>query len=278
MSVTFSTCWYALKSKFDHKTYSRWIDNMLSNVNHYNLVVYTDTNGLAALSNYMDNPRIHIVWKPETEFYNYKYKSHWTTNHAKNSALNTRVDWNVNMLWSEKVHFVYETMQNEYFCSDYYGWVDIGYFRGTDRDLSKTELKEWCCPAVIEKLSPTKIYYALVNNDKDNLKKLSKQVRKKDADGLPTVPIPDNVNTIAGGFFITHKQNIEWWRSTYDEKLALYFQNNRLVKDDQTIVVDCVLTHPTRFNLCKEENPLYNNWFLFQRFLNATTTTANSII
>lgn len=244
------------------------MDNMLSNVNHYYLVVYTDSNGLSALAKYMENPRIHIVWKPETDFYNYKYKTQWESNHAKNGALNPYVDWRVNMLWNEKVHFVYETIQNEYFETDYYGWCDIGYFRCAERDLSKAALKEWCCQAVIEKLSPTKIYYALVNNDKDNLKQLSKLVKHKDAAGLPSSPIPDNINTIAGGFFITHKENMEWWRNTYDEKLSLYFQNSRVVKDDQIIVVDCVLTYPARFNLCKEENPRFNNWFLFQRFLN----------
>jgi len=40
--ITFSTCWYLFKAKFDVSTYLHWIDNMLSNVNTYNLVVYCD--------------------------------------------------------------------------------------------------------------------------------------------------------------------------------------------------------------------------------------------
>ena len=39
MSITFSTSWYNFKSKFDNEIYLSWMDNMLSNVNNYNLVI-----------------------------------------------------------------------------------------------------------------------------------------------------------------------------------------------------------------------------------------------
>ena len=43
-----------------------------------------------------------------------------------------KTDWKLNMLWSEKIAFVKKCYDNKYFPeTDWYGWVDIGYFRGT---------------------------------------------------------------------------------------------------------------------------------------------------
>jgi glycosyltransferase involved in cell wall biosynthesis len=49
--------------------------------------------------------------------------------------------------------------------------------------------------------------------------------------------------------------------------LELYFNHNYLVKDDQIIVADCIFSRIEGFNLILENNPKYDNWFLFQRFL-----------
>ena len=40
--LTLSTCWYNLKSKFTSKVYINWIKNLLSIVNNFKLVIYTD--------------------------------------------------------------------------------------------------------------------------------------------------------------------------------------------------------------------------------------------
>ena len=38
-------------------------------------------------------------------FYNYKYKNNWIANQDK-SILKDKIDWKLNMLWSEKIHLV----------------------------------------------------------------------------------------------------------------------------------------------------------------------------
>ena len=127
MKITFSTCFYIFKSKFDKSVYLEWIDNMLSNVNNYYLVVYTDENTLPYLSKYTTiNEKIKFVIKPIESFYNYKYKKQWMKNHEKNHLLNQMTEWKVNMLWSEKISFVEETVSNKYFDTEMYGWCDIG--------------------------------------------------------------------------------------------------------------------------------------------------------
>lgn len=266
-TVTFSTCWYEFKAKFDKSIYYRWIDNMLANVRNYNLVIYSDEKSSVCLQPYLTNPRIKLVLKPFEQFFNYRYAKLWEKNHEKNYELNQKVDWRVNMLWAEKVHFVFETMVGEYFESEYYGWCDIGYFRGRQNDLPTNLIRTWPNPEKIAHLHPSKIYYACINNDSPYINKLFERVVQKNDLGLPSIPLPPNQQSIAGGFFITHGDNVEWWRRTFDEKLSLYFTHDYLVKDDQMVIADCIFSNMRAFSLCREDNSLFDNWFLFQRFL-----------
>ena len=267
MSITFSTAWYVFKAKFDPSVYRRWIDNMLSNVNNYFLVVYTDSDGLPYVENYSTNPRIKIVLMEYTEFYTHRYRDYWISNHKKNALLRDKVDWKLNMLWSEKIHFVYRTMAQNYFDTEFFGWCDIGYFRERHTDLSRDELRNWPNPDKILALDKSKILYACVNNDMEYISNLMKWISYKNGAGLPKNPIPENQISIAGGFFIAHASKLEWWRNKFDKQLALYFENDYLVKDDQIVIADCVFSDLQNFEIAIENKPEYDNWFLFQRHL-----------
>ncbi|MFZ9296538.1 MAG: hypothetical protein ACO259_10070 [Bacteroidia bacterium] len=271
-NITFSTCWYQFKAKFDFSVYAEWIRNMLSNVRAYNLVIYTDEAGLTAFdfnAYAAVNPRIRVVIKPFESFRNYALKDLWIANHDKNVLLNKLVDWRVNALWSEKVHFVNETVTQKYFDTDFYGWCDIGYFRGRTsgsmRDLPMTQLRTWPNPAKIAVLNPDKIYYGCVNNDWNQIDYCIRTIN----DPTQTQGVDPRLNFIAGGFFILHKTKAEWWLITYDAKLHRYLSQGRTVKDDQQIIVDCVFSKDTQsnFHICREEGSKYDNWFMFQRTL-----------
>ena len=266
MKITFSTCFYIFKSKFDFSVYSYWIDNMLSNVNNYYLVLYTDMNTLKYFSKYTENKNIKIVVKPVESFYNYKYQHEWIKNHCLNTLLNGMIEWKVNMLWSEKISFVEETVKNKYFDTEMYGWCDVGYFRNRSCDTHTNSLQFWPSNDKIETLDKSKIYYALVNNDVSFIQHLKDLVNDKNEKGLLKQQLPCGQKSIAGGFFILHKEKIEWWKNTYDAKLKLYFDNNRIVKDDQIILADCIFSQEENFCLISETSE-YDNWFLFQRYL-----------
>jgi hypothetical protein len=242
--------------------------NFLSIVNKFNLVIYTDENS----SKYIpyktkDNPNIKIVIKPIEKFYNYKYKDYWIHNHSNNFLLQNRVDWQVNMLWSEKIHFVYETMTAKYFDTEFYGWCDIGYFRNRPEDLHTSFLSTWPSKHKIMLLNREKIMYACINNDIHYMQYLNKIINTKNSNGLPLKPIPPHYNSVAGGFFIIYKDKISWWTKTFDAKLELYFKNNYIVKDDQIILIDCIMTHQKNFSLFRENDLQFDNWFMFQRIL-----------
>jgi hypothetical protein len=266
MAITFSSCFYIIKSKFDFTTYIEWMNNFISIVNQFNLVIYTDENSISYI-NTNDNPRIKVIIKPIGEFYNFKYKNYWIENHKKNFLLNDKSCWELNMLWSEKIWFVKETIERKYFDTDFYGWCDIGYFRNRPEDINTYQLTNWCNNKEILENNINKICYACINNDNGYMNYLFQIVNNKNELGLPKQEIPPYQNSIAGGFFFLHKERIEWWSSIFDSKLELYFKNKYLVKDDQIILVDCILSNLDSFTLFRENKPNLDNWFMFQRIL-----------
>jgi len=266
MSITFSSCFYIIKSKFEPIKYIEWMNNFLSILNNFNLVIYTDEKSFAYIPDIArDNPKIKIIIKPLEQFYNYKYKEYWIENHKKNFLLNDKSSWELNMLWSEKIWFVKETIERKYFDTEFYGWCDIGYFRNGIGDTHTSLLSTWPSQDKILSLPRNKIVYACINNDIRYMNYMQKLVNKKTAIGLPVQPIPPIQQSIAGGFFILYKDMIELWSSLYEQKLFLYFSNNYLVKDDQIILADCILSNPEYFTLFRENNQLFDNWFMFQR-------------
>lgn len=264
MSITLSTCWYNFKAKFTSSVYENWMHNMLSNVNNYNLVVYTDWDGYKMIQKYLHS-KIKVVVKPYESFHTFPYEQTWIQNQSRNILLKDRVDWRVNMLWSEKIAFVKETIEKKYFETEYYGWCDIGYFRGRQNDVRTDLLVNWPSPDKVSALNKDKIHYAMVNNNAQQIDHLVRLINRKNNDGLPMEEIPMNQVSVAGGFFILHKDRIDWWHTTYYTKLKLYFEQNRLVKDDQIIIIDCILSDINKFCLWRETDPRYDNWFLFQR-------------
>jgi hypothetical protein len=260
--ITFVTCFYKVKSKFNVDVYKKWIHNFLSIVNDFNLVIYTNLESYPIFEEYEDiikkNERIRFVYKEFSEFHNFKYKDNWIHN-QKNNNLLSYVDWKLLMLWSEKIFFVDDAKNNNYFPSDFYVWCDIGYFRNRINDTPIYHLKEFPKKDKINLLDTNKIYYGCVI-DNFYLSRLIDHIKLGRK-------IPDNQISIAGGFFIIHRDKLDWWKETFDQKVKLYFQNQLLIKDDQIIIVHCIAEHIDHFELIKEKDK-YDNWFMFQRWLN----------
>ena len=79
--------------------------------------------------------------------------------------------------------------------------------------------------------------------------------------------IPPRQNSIAGGFFVLHKKNIDWWYNTYYTRLDEYFKENKLVKDDQMIIIDCIAKNESFFKLITHRIKDLDPWFGFQTYL-----------
>ena len=270
-----STCFYLVKNKYNLESYIEWMKNLLLNVIKFKLVVYKNKESCIYIKDFCkDNNNITIVIKEFEEFYNYKYMDKWISNQNKNINLKT-IDWKLNMIWCEKIHFVYHTIEimknfqsKDWQSNDcWYGWCDIGYFRGRNCDINNNMIAKWPNYNILDKLDKTKIYYNKVNDLKHNFKELVESCLYKNEVGLPKIPIKPDQVSIAGGFFLCRINTLLWWRNTFDNKLKLYFDYNYLIKDDQMLILNCYAENEDKFILLSEERSHYDNWFTFQRFL-----------
>jgi len=269
-TITFVTCWYTLKSKFPPQKYIAWIKNLLSIVNHFHLVIYTDRISMKILLPLIDNRnnRIKIIIRPIQNFNTYKYKDQWIQNHAaSHMALHKVIDWQLNMLWNEKIFFVKDAIENNYFTTDLYGWCDIGYFRNGPDDLHTHFLQTW--PRLVnESFTKEVIHYGRVQTNELMYKQLYSEIQGhyKTGSNLPPTNKYDEI-CFSGGFFILPKTMCNVYAKLYDDKLAYYFANHYFIKDDQLIVMDLIFTHPELFYIHQEKHTIFNNWFMFQRLL-----------
>jgi len=115
-------------------------------------------------------------------------------------------------------------------------------------------------------LNQDKIYYGRVLNNIKAINNYINIILDKSSSGLPRNEIPHNQVSIAGGFFLINRMNIEWYHKLTDDKIQLYFDNERLIKDDQIVVLNNIVENMSKFSLVTE-NTGYDNWFLFQRYL-----------
>lgn len=271
--VTFSTCWYILKSKFSANIYCKWISNLLSIVKNFSLVIYTNKESYEYLLPLIDssNTNIKVIFKPIEEFYTYKYKEQWIKNHEKsNMELHKHTEWKLNMLWNEKIFFVNETIKNRYFNSVYYGWCDIGYFRNRPNDLHTKYLQQWpnLRKLLSEPFTSSFIHYGCVQNNTTLLHDLKNDIQNHYNNNLPSQPTNKlSEISFAGGFFISKPELIVSYATIYNEKLLYYFTNRYIIKDDQTIVTDIIFTNPELFYIHNEYDKRFDNWFMFQRLL-----------
>jgi hypothetical protein len=264
------TAYYQVKSKFDNNIYIEWIKNFLSIINkNFKLFIFTNketfNNSLINILKDYNGKDIKIIFKEFEDFYTFKFRDLWIENQKKNIYL-SHIDWKLQMLYSEKISFV-----NQVYCNEksdeleWLGWCDIGYFRNrVNLDTKIEDLKNW---GNINKLNNSFIYYGLVNpNNFNNYKKLFVDQNMLPKTGLLKKVIPHNQVSIAGGFFLIYKTNIQWWYNEYFSRLESYLINNYLVKDDQIIILDCIIRNLDKFSLVFENTKL-DNWFVFQRYL-----------
>ena len=263
--ITFVSCYYKIKSKFDSYKYKRWIGNFLSIVNNFNLVIYTNKESLDIFNDFNEiiskNNKIKIVIREFEEFVLYKYSDKWITNQIYNRSL-SGLDWKLIMLWCEKIYMVEDAKLNNYYNTSWYSWCDIGYFRNEYRDTNTCNLYNFPNIRKIESLDISKIYYARVENS-NIVEFLIDNINNND-----NYIIPENQVSIAGGFFIIQHTMIEWYSKTFMLFIDKYFLENRVIKDDQMIILNCVAKNPDHFILVQEYINNYDNWFLFQRWLN----------
>jgi hypothetical protein len=282
--ITFTTAWYDLGAKFAREQYYTWAQNLLQNVRRFNLIVYVEDQKMAEFIELLSNknPHVYIIIFPFSDLPLYKnYGKLFEINHQRNTELNGRVSWKLVLLWCSKQFFVEKTEENikggddsryPKDITEYYGWLDIGYFRARQGKLGELlphQIQQFPDTNKIKSLKKDKIHYGLVNPGMiDYLKNF---VYNRDNNiGLPAVPLPFNQISIAGGFFIlaSGAKMSSIWREQFENHLLRYLKGGYVVKDDQYVMIDLIILNPQHFELWVETPQIgIDSWFIFQRLL-----------
>ena len=280
--ITIVTAWYTLNNKFDISHYQIWINNFLANAN-CNIIIFTNETSKSILNQYLTKSNIHIIIKELSDFFTYKYSSNWIKDLLlSENPLKGQISWQVNMLWNEKINFVKHAADINIFNTEIFAWCDIGYFRcRPDLDINIDSIKKWPNNSTINSLNKDKIYYNMANSlcprcsntkslpccNNGFTNKIARMVKTKNTFDLPEIPIPPRQVTISGGFFVIHKKKIDFWHKLFYDRLDLYFTHNYLVKDDQIVLIDCIINNQSHFKLIEQKNYKMDRWFTFSTFL-----------
>lgn len=259
-AITFATAFYNFSGKFPAEQYIEWADNFFKIVSRFcNIVCFTDEINVSWLLPYSaDNVKIIVL--PIEQWTEFSNADFWRTNHENNTLLNRRISsWEINMLWSEKPHFVKRALAH--FKTAFYGWLDIGYFRCREgKDLSLDELSEGNWGKSIDKTS-------LFPDDKHKI--VVGSLIPSNVSNQITEVNPSHNYVANGAFILRNKDAVNWWAKCYRRQLMNMIDGGVTVKDDQHVVATATFIGKTKeiHLLMPSNDSSLDQWFMFQSAL-----------
>ncbi|KAL3779320.1 hypothetical protein ACHAWO_008510 [Cyclotella atomus] len=129
--ATIVTAYFNIDSKHPHDDYVGWMKNMLSLKDP--MVIYTSTDmvpTINALRSHVPNSTKIITMKLNETMMSRNYDVRfWQDQHAKDPEKGTHPHYHLYWIWNEKPEFLRRTIEENPFNSDFFAWVDFGYFR-----------------------------------------------------------------------------------------------------------------------------------------------------
>ena len=122
---TVVTAYYKVKSKFSDAQYDEWMQTFLKIP--FNLVVYTDQESATRIKKYRGNLPMHLIIKQFEDLYYYKFYENYKKMYANDP--NKKHSPALYVIWAEKIKFVNDAIEKDYYNSDFFVWCDIGTFR-----------------------------------------------------------------------------------------------------------------------------------------------------
>ena len=233
--ITLVTCLYQIETnRHNFSDYLKWIDNLLQ-INKP-IVFYTQPN----LSNTLKSKRPKMLEKKtiwiEKDFSNlYSYihylKQFRETYFIDKAKYKHTVD--LYIIWSEKMNFLKESIQNNYFNTTYFFWVDAGLFR---KKNMKKYINYWPSIHKIKK-DPRVILNGIREINKEELNNLMK------FDPIFHAKFMNDPN-VAAGFFGGSSYNILKFIKYYYEILELFYEKNIFIGSEQNIYALIGKLHP----------------------------------
>ena len=240
-NITLVTTLYKIKDR-RHKfeEYLKWVENLLR-INKP--IIFFIQPGLLEIIK-EKRPKIYenkTIWieRNFSDLYAYKnylqqFKDTYIIDKAK-----YKHSIGLYIIWSEKVNFLKEAIEHNYFKSKYFFWVDAGLFRN-DEEI-ESYIYNWPSIEKLEK-DPRVTLNGIRKITKEELDKLM------NFDNITHDKYMNDVN-VAGGFFGGRFDYLIEFRKFYYEVLELFYKNNKYIGTDQNLFAIVGKLHPEIANI-----------------------------
>ena len=154
------------------------------------------------------------------------------------------------LIWAEKIKFLEEVVDNNYFNTKCFYWIDIGYFRYSSNSkyvLNWPSSKKCIEDPRVTFNSLRKFYNKeIISYKRLNYKFFKKFIKK---------------NNVGGGMFGGQKEYIKKFYKLYFNVLKIFSKKKFFIGKDQNIFAYIAFTHPEVVKLVYS-----NNWFYFRNY------------
>lgn len=240
-NTTFVTCYYKIKSKQKFTQYLDWINILLPNLRNP-LVIYTNENTKNMLNATYKNIKVVVV---EIEnFYVNKYTNEFI--HSHEIDINRKMIHSVDLfkIYNEKASFLKQAIENNFFKTQNFFWIDIGCFRPNVTHINYNLMEKW----------PN---FSKLCNDKINMfsiSEISDQDRILDVNSMTSDKLRTQGNAkIVGGFFGGNCTIMLFYIEKYYELLEQWAVNNKFIGIDNYIMTNIFLKFPLECNLLTKQ-------------------------
>ena len=145
------------------------------------------------------------------------------------------------IIWSEKVNFLNESIEKNYFNSKYFFWVDAGLFRDENKQQMIPYYNNWPSLETIEN-DPRVALNGIRKISKDEIDKLMNFDDKTHNKFM-------NDFNVAGGFFGGRADYLIKFREYYYEILDLFYKHKKYIGTEQNLFTIVGYLHPEIVNL-----------------------------
>ncbi len=248
--LTAVTCYYNLnsKSKYSHQIYIDWMKNMLAYMS-CGLVIFTDEENYDIIKTLRESYNSDFINRTLIIKKNFKDLKvcNFITDWEKQLELDPERNIHSKELyciWNEKINFIKEASQFNFFDSEWFIWLDIGSCRNRPnfRDITPMQLLDWPNNNKLDNVPVKKISFALTNFD-FNPKQYEVYDNKLTKTDLKYL------NSHVGGLFLLHISFINEFHELYYEMLNKYKLNNRFWGKDQNILCNILIAYPEKVHL-----------------------------
>jgi hypothetical protein len=252
--LTLVTAYYQVKSRHTHQEYLDWLNNIV--LLNKSIVFFTNKQLMDTLKSLRPKQLYYktvFIQVEIEEFYSYK-------NYLKefNETFKIDIEYKVHsvplfLIWSEKCMFLKKVIENNYFNSKCFYWIDIGYFRENKTEMKKY-LNNWpntrkCYEDDRLVLGQVKYFPYSEQFNIINFNYISHQKLQKD------------INVAAGLFGGQIKKTLLFIKLYY-EALHTFLNHNIFIGKEQNIFTYIAFSHPEIVKLVFANN----NYFYLKKY------------